>query len=123
MRCNGTPFHAGALSVGVKQPPECEDSVPFSQIESHQNDNLAVNCSCRGELYEEQPMPPGVTQTVPSEPLGLGRPWLLKTLNASTLTRRNTLSVIGKLLNSEMSALQFIGPCNTVWPKGLVTSI
>jgi hypothetical protein len=57
-------------------------------------------------------MPPGVAQTVPSEPLGLGRPWLLKTLNASTLTRRSTLSVIGKILDSEMSALQFIGPCN-----------
>jgi hypothetical protein len=57
----------------VEQPSEREDSAPFSQIESHQNVNLAVNCSCRGELYEEQPTPPGVMQIVPSEPLGLGR--------------------------------------------------
>jgi hypothetical protein len=50
----------------VEQPPEREDSAPFSQIESDQNVSLAVNCSCRGKLYEEQPTPQGVAQTVTS---------------------------------------------------------
>ena len=59
----------------------------------------------------------------PVVPLGLPRPWLLKTLNASKLTRRLRDSLMGNTLNSEASTPQFIGPFMIVWAKGLVTSI